>query len=266
MNKGGMDIATWLGITMGFGTLIFGFVIEGGNPAALVGISPIIIIAGGTIGALMTSFTIKDVLNIPNLIMEANKLSPDVTKDNLEVLITFSEKARREGLLSLESDIQDLNDRFLQKGLKLAVDGTDPEIIRSVLENDIYLFELRKKEEAAIFDTAGGFSPTMGIIGTVMGLVLVLSHLGGSGEELGHSIAVAFIATLYGIGLANLFWLPVGNKLKLKLKKEKLQKELIIVSVLSMLAGENPSILRDKLEGFLEGKELKAFQEQGPAK
>lgn len=263
MNKGGADISTWLGMAIGFGGLIVGFILEGGFLPSLFGLSALIIIVAGTVGAMTTSFTLKEVRNIPNLVGEALKLTPEITKDNLEVLITFSEKTRREGLLSLESDIEDLNDRFLQKGLKLAVDGSDPDIVRSVLENDIYLQELRRKEEAAIFDVAGGFSPTMGIIGTVMGLVLVLGNLGGDATALGHSIATAFIATLYGIGLANLVWLPLGYKLKNKMKKEKLQRELIVIAVLSILAGENPSILRDKMEGFLEGKELKSFQEQG---
>ena len=117
-----------------------------------------------------------------------------------------------------------------------------------------------------MFQIAGGYSPTMGIIGTVTGLVLVLGRLGGDSAELGRSIATAFIATLYGISFANLIWLPIGAKLKLKLKKEKMQKELMSTAVLSMLAGENPSILRDKLEAYLEGKELTEFKEQGSTK
>lgn len=266
MKKGKADISTFLGMGIGFGALLFGYVIEGGYVPALWQISAFVIIIGGTLGALSTSYTFKDIMSIPKLLNEAGQLSPDISKDIMEMLITFSEKARREGLLSLESEIEDLNDTFLKKGLKLAVDGTDPEVIRAVLENEIYLFELRKKNEADMFETAGGFSPTMGIIGTVMGLVLVLSRLGGGAEALGESIAVAFLATLYGIAFANLFWLPVGNKLKLKLKKEKLHKELIIIAILSMLAGENPSILRDKLESFLAGKELKEFLEHAPSK
>lgn len=266
MNKGGAEISTWLGMAMGFGGILIGFILEGGNPAGLIGVSALIIIVAGTVGATMTSFTMADIQRIPALFGESMKQSPGVTKDNLEVLITFSEKARREGLLSLEEDISELDDKFLQKGLKLAVDGTDPDIITQVLDNDIYLFEQRKKEEYEMFLVAGGYSPTMGIIGTVTGLVLVLSRLGGDASELGKSIAVAFIATLYGISFANLIWLPIGNKLKLKLKKEKMQKELMSTAVLSMLAGENPSILRDKLEAYLEGKELTEFKEQSSTK
>lgn len=266
MKRAGNDISTLLGVAIGWGALLLGYVLEGGYIPALWQLSAFIIILGGTLGALVTSFTLKDIRTIPKLLNEAGKMSPDISKDIMEMLITFSEKARREGLLSLESEIEDLNDKFLQKGLKLAVDGTDPEVIRAVLENEIYLFELRKRDEASMFEVAGGFSPTMGIIGTVMGLVMVLSRLGGDAAALGGSIATAFLATLYGIALANLFWLPMSNKLKLKLKKEKLQKELIIIAILSMLAGENPSILRDKLESFLAGKELKEFLEHAPSK
>jgi chemotaxis protein MotA len=266
MKKEGRDISTLLGIGIAVGSLIFGYVFEGGYVPALWQVSAFIIILGGTLGATATSYTLKDIASMPHLLREAGKLSPDISKDIMEMLITFSEKARREGLLSLESEIEDLNDNFLKKGLKLAVDGTDPEVIRAVLENEIYLFELRKRDEADMFETAGGFSPTMGIIGTVMGLVLVLSRLGGDAAALGESIAVAFLATFYGIGFANIFWIPIANKLKLKLKKEKLHKELIIIAILSMLAGENPSILRDKLESFLAGKELKEFLEHAPSK
>jgi chemotaxis protein MotA len=252
MNKGGMDISTLAGIGIGFGAIIMGYLIEGGNPAGLVGISAIIMIFGGTVGATMTSFTIKDVMRIPKLIGDATQLSKGPSSDLVETIITFAEKARREGILSLEGDIDDIGNPLLKKGVKLLVDGTDPEIVRNILENDIYIFEIRRKEEMEIFAVAGGYSPTMGIIGTVTGLILVLSRLGGDSAELGHSIAVAFIATLYGIGLANLFWLPIASKLKLKMKLEKLEKEMIIVAVLSLMQGENPSVMRDKLDPFLE--------------
>ena len=134
-------------------------------------------------------------------------------------LLEFAEKARRDGILSLEDTVEDLEDDMLRKGLRLVVDGTESEILVEVLESDLSIMEQRKMEEAVLFETAGGFSPTMGIIGTVMGLVLVLGHLGGDTNELGRSVATAFIATLYGIGFANLLWLPVGNKLKVQVKR-----------------------------------------------
>jgi len=141
------------------------------------------------------------------------------------------------------------------------VDGTESETLMEVLENDLAIMEKRAREEAAVFEAAGGYSPTMGIIGTVMGLVLVLSHLGGDAKELGHSIATAFIATLYGIAFANLIWLPIGNKLKGQISGERMEKELIIMGVRSIQQGESPALVREKIEGFLEERDKKALEE-----
>jgi len=145
--------------------------------------------------------------------------------------------------------------------LRLVVDGTESEILVEVLESDLAIIEQRKLEEAALFETAGGFSPTMGIIGTVMGLVLVLGRLGADTKELGRSIAVAFIATLYGISFANLIWLPIANKLKNQVKQFRLEKQLIIVGVRSIQQGESPALVKEKIEGFLEERDKKALDE-----
>jgi chemotaxis protein MotA len=252
MNKSGSDSSTLLGMVMGFGGLIVGFLLEGGNPRGLVGPSAFLIIAAGTSGAVIVSFGLKDFMKIPVYIKDSMKTAMGPSKELVQLLYNFAEKARREGLLSLEDDIDKLSDEFLKKGIRLVVDGVDPEIVRNTLENDITLFEHRKKEEAEVMLQAGGFSPTMGIVGTVMGLVLVLGNLGGDNTALGHSIAVAFIATLYGIGLANLFWLPIGNKLKVKMKQEVLARELILTGILSIQAGENPSLIKDKLAAYVE--------------
>jgi chemotaxis protein MotA len=172
-------------------------------------------------------------------------------------LLEFAEKARRDGILSLEDTVEDLEDEMLRKGLRLVVDGTESEILVEVLESDLAIMEQRKMEDAILFETAGGFSPTMGIIGTVMGLVLVLGRLGGDMNEMGRSVATAFIATLYGIGLANLVWLPIANKLKSQVKAFRLQKQLIVVGVRSIQQGESPALVREKIEGFLEEQEKK---------
>jgi chemotaxis protein MotA len=252
MKKGGPDSSTVLGLALGFGGILVGYLLEGGSPGGLVGFSALIIIITGTLGALMTSFGIKEILSIIPLLKDAMTSSKGPTKETVVELVSFAEKARREGLLALEDDIEHLPDPFLQKGIRMVVDGVDPDIVRNTLENDVYLYEQRRKEEAAIFDTAGGFSPTMGIIGTVMGLVLVLANLGGDARALGHSIATAFIATLYGIGLANLFWLPVGNKLKLKMKKDILEMECIMTGLQSLQSGDNPALIKDRLVSYLE--------------
>jgi chemotaxis protein MotA len=252
MNKSGSDSSTIIGMAMGFGGLLMGFMLEGGNPRGLVGFSALLIIATGTCGAVIVSFGLKEFLKIPSFITQSMKTALGPSKELVQLLYNFAEKARREGLLSLEDDIDKLADEFLKKGIRLVVDGVDPEIVRNTLENDITLFEHRKKEDAEVMFQAGGFSPTMGIVGTVMGLVLVLGNLGGDTSALGHAIAVAFIATLYGIGLANLFWLPIANKLKVKMKQEVLARELILTGILSIQAGENPSLIKDKLGAYVD--------------
>jgi chemotaxis protein MotA len=252
MNKSGSDSATLMGIAIGFGGLLVGFIMEGGSPKGLIGVSAFVIIICGTFGALIVSFGLKEVMKVPKLFKETMKAAMGPSKELVQLLYNFAEKARREGLLSLEDDIDKLDNDFLKKGIRLVVDGVDPEIVRNTLENDITLYEHRKKEEAEILFQAGGFSPTMGIVGTVMGLVLVLGNLGGDTSALGHAIAAAFIATLYGIGFANLIWLPAANKLKGKMKQEVLANELILTGILSIQAGENPSLIKDKLGAYVE--------------
>jgi chemotaxis protein MotA len=256
-----MDPATGLGIIFGFGMLLTGYVIEGGSVSALLSVSPCFIVFGGTLGACMCQHTMQEVLSLPRYVMDAMQLpkgNDAALKQLIETLVNLAEKARREGVLSLESDIQgELSnkkyDPSLRKGLRLMVDGSEPELIKHMLENEITIYEARKKREAGIFDAAGGYSPTMGIIGTVMGLIKVLGSLSDP-TQLAPAVAMAFVATLYGVSFANLVYLPIGGKLKGKLKAEVLQKELTIEGVMSIQAGENPRILREKLEVFLSEK------------
>jgi chemotaxis protein MotA len=257
MARRGSDTSTVIGLLIGVGGMIVGFTLDGGSILALVGIPAFIIIVSGTIGALTISSSLRDVLRIPSLIAQSMRKQSGPSPQLAQQLLEFAEKARRDGILSLEDTVEDLEDETLRKGLRLVVDGTESEILVEVLESDLAILEQRKMEDAIIFETAGGFSPTMGIIGTVMGLVLVLGRLGADMNELGRSIATAFIATLYGIGLANLFWLPLGNKLKAQIKRFRLEKQLIIVGVRSIQQGESPALVREKIEGFLEEQEKK---------
>ena len=257
MARRGSDISTALGLLIGVGGLLAGFTLDGGNPMSLVGIPALIIILTGTVGAVTVATSLRDVLRVPSLIMQSMQRVAGPSPQLAQQLLEFAEKARRDGILSLEDTVEDLEDDMLRKGLRLVVDGTESEILVEVLESDLSIMEARKMEDAALFETLGGFSPTMGIIGTVMGLVLVLGRLGGDANELGRAVATAFIATLYGIGLANLLWLPVGNKLKLQVKAFRLQKQLIIVGVRSIQQGESPALVKEKIEGFLEEQEKK---------
>ncbi|MCX7622811.1 MAG: flagellar motor protein [Thermomicrobium sp.] len=239
-----MDLATILGIVLGFGALISAFVLEGGHLSSLIGITAYMIIFGGTFGATMASYGLKDMLGLPKLIMKAIKTPPDRRLVLVEEIVKLAEIARRDGLLALEN--HPIEDPFLKRGIMLVVDGTDAELTEQILAADVEAMEQRHARGYGIFQTMGGFAPTMGIIGTVMGLVHVLSSLKDP-ESLGPAIAVAFLATLYGVATANLLWLPLHNKLKLRSKEEVAEKQLIIEGVLGIQAGENPRMLREKL-------------------
>lgn len=262
MARRGSDTSIIIGMLVGFGGLLLGFLYERGPLGGLIGPSAIIIILGGTLGAVTVSFSVREMLSIPRIIRQALQRVPGPSPQLAQQLLEFAEKARRDGILSLEDTVEELEDETLRKGLRLVVDGTESEILVEVLENDLAIAEQRALEGAEIMEAAGGFSPTMGIIGTVLGLILVLSRLGGDVNELGHSIAVAFIATLYGISLANLFWLPVSNKLKGQVKQMKLEKQMIIVGIRSIQQGESPALVKEKIEGFLEEREKKELDAQ----
>ena len=257
MARRGSDTSTVIGLVLGFGGLITAFILDAGNPASLVRIPPLIAILAGTMGAVTVSFSLKHVIAIPAGIAKSMRRVPGPSPQLAQQLLEFAEKARRDGILSLEDTVEDLEDEMLRKGLRLVVDGTESEILVEVLESDLAIMEQRQLEAAEVFEAAGGYSPTMGIIGTVMGLVLVLGRLGGDMLELGHAVASAFIATLYGISFANLIWLPIAVKLKSQVKAMKLEKQLIIVGVRSIQQGESPALVKEKIEGFLEEAEKK---------
>ena len=261
-----MDITSLLGLLIGFGGLLFGYLLEGGSVRALWGTSAFMIIAGGTIGSVALSFPLSDLKKVPSLfkkIFTEKKLND---QDMINILADLADKARKDGLLVLEQEVEKIDIPLLKKGLGLVVDGIDGETIKDILAREIFLFDIKVKEGAEIFETAGGFAPTMGIIGTVMGLISVLGNL-ASPEELGESIAAAFIATLYGVGSANLLFLPFGKKLKVKGKKEKMVNELIVEGLLSIQAGENPRVLREKLNSIMtEDKSKKDVDDKGNSK
>jgi Flagellar motor component len=262
-----MNLATIIGLVGGVGAIMVAYIIEGGNPADLLLPSPIIIIFGGTFGALFTQFDMEDVLSIPKLISLTMRTPPTKEKDLALRFVALAEKSRRDGLLSLEEDMQSIGadeDPLLKKGLRYVIDGTDSEALRDLLENDVAIFEKHRKHQAEIFTAAGGYSPTMGIIGTVLGLTIVLKNL-SEPEKLGEKIAVAFIATFIGILFANSIFLPLGGKIKNVLAKEKNTKEMIIAGVLAIQQGESPKLVGDKLAAFVSEKDraaLESFNEE----
>lgn len=243
-----MDIGTIIGIITGFGAVLLGFVLEGGNPAHLVAeTSPFIIVLGGTFGATILSFPVSELMKIPGAVKNlfSNKKNDPVGIINQ--LAELSEKARREGLLSLEQDAQNSENELIKKGLALVVDGIETEVIKDILVRETNLHENIHESVAKIFEAAGGFAPTMGVLGTVMGMVHVLGSMDADPSGLGEKIAVAFLATLFGVGFANLLFIPCAGRIKAKAEGEKMINDLIIEGLLSIQAGENPRIIKEKL-------------------
>lgn len=248
-----MDITTIVGLIIGFAALIVAFLLEGGGISALYSETALLIVLGGTIGATVCSFPLDELKKVPALFRIAFQEHVHNFMDLIDEIVRLADQARREGLLSLEQNLAEINDPFIKLGLQLVIDGIEGTLLRDLLETEVYCMEERHKNGYAIFDTAGGFAPTMGIIGTVMGLVNVLSNMDDPGS-LGPAIAVAFLATLYGIGTANLLWIPIGTKLKNRSKMERLYRELALEGILALQAGENPGFIRQKLRVFLDQK------------
>jgi chemotaxis protein MotA len=245
-----LDVGTLAGLGLAVAAILGSTIMEGGSIAALFSPSALVLVVGGTLGATIISNGLKEVLALPRLLAQTLRSQAYDPEAAIERLVHLAQKARREGLLSLESEIAEIEDPFLARGLQMVVDGSDIEAVRSVLETDIAFMERRHSVGATIFETAGGYAPTMGIIGTVMGLIHVLSNLSDS-NKLGAAIASAFLATFYGIFTANVFWLPVASQLKAKTQREVDGRALCLEGILSIQSGDNPSTVRDKLAVFL---------------
>jgi chemotaxis protein MotA len=225
-------------------------VLEGGKVKDVAQVTAAIIVLCGTIGAVMVTTP------MPTLIGAVKKLglvfferghNPEPI---VEEIIGYATKARKSGIVSLEKEADAIQDPFLRKALNLAVDGTDLDVIRKIMELEINLEEHHGEAEAKVFEAAGGYAPTIGIIGAVLGLIQVMKNLANI-EEVGHGIAVAFVATVYGVGTANLFFLPAGNKLKARMQEVIQNREMMLEGVAGIVEGLNPKLIRSKLEGYL---------------
>lgn len=257
-----MNVTTPLGFLVGFGALIIGLILEKGDLLSFVQPSAAIIVFGGTIGAALISFPGSIVTQLPKMLLKTFINRTESSLAVSDVLVRLAERARREGLLALEEELPKIENQLLRKGVMLVVDGTDPDLVRGVLLADISVREREEENGIGLLEALGGYAPTMGIIGTVMGLVIVLSHMDDP-SNLGHAIAVAFIATFYGIGSANLLWLPLGSKLKKQAESGRLLDEMILEGLASIQSGENPRILMERLQPYLPKKKtVKAEKEQ----
>jgi chemotaxis protein MotA len=254
-----MDIATPVGVGGAVAVIVAANVMEGGNPASLCLIPSMILVWGATVLISMAGGTMADAKALPASFKKALAGSAQSSADVVPVVVSLADKARKEGLLALEDSIKTIDDPFLVKGVTMAVDGTDPEEMRDILEGEVHAKRAATKQSAKFFSDAGAYAPTIGIIGTVMGLVHVLENL-AQPEELGHLIAAAFIATLWGVMSANVFWLPIGNRLKRLGELEAARMELVIEGVLAIQAGSNPRMIAQKLQSLLPAHEQTATE------
>jgi chemotaxis protein MotA len=245
-----MKAITAIGIAVAFASLFLAAIMEGTNPVTFLNIPALILIAGGTTGATMASTNFRSFMTAPKAAIMSFKGTSINSAGSIGQMVELSEKARRNGLLALEEDVAKIDDAFTRKGLQLVVDGTDSDLVHAILESEIDGLAARHQVVAGLFTTAGGFAPTVGIIGTVMGLIHVLQNLAAP-AELGPAISGAFIATLYGVSSANLMLLPIGNKLKEMSATELNHRSMILDAILSIQAGDNPRVLAEKLESFV---------------
>lgn len=244
-----LDVGSLLGILVGLGAILVGNALEGGHISALVQPTALLIVAGGTLGATMLGFPLPVFIKAVKALRDVFSDTKRDTSKLIAEIVDYAQKARREGIIALEEQLERASDPFLRKALLMAVDGADSKTMRDNLELVISHYEDDKEKLAKVWESAGGYAPTIGIIGAVMGLIHVMQNLADV-SAVGKGIAVAFVATIYGVALANLLLLPVAFKLKLKLKAETKLLELMMEGALAIQEGMNPSLIREKLQGF----------------
>src|SRR3954453_11170610 len=237
-----MKAATAIGIGLAAAAIIMAGVMEGVAPPMLLNINARILVCGGTAGAIFGGVGMKRFMMIPKLYMKAIMSEQPDMGVRVTTLVTFAERARKDGLLALEEEIESIDDPFLRKGMQLVVDGTDPDLLREILDAEIDSMAARHKQGYSVFEKAGGLAPTIGVLGTVVSLIHVLSNLAAP-ETLGPAISSAFIATLYGLRSANVFSLPVCYSLQMLSGKEVDERTLIVEGILAIQAGDNPRIV-----------------------
>jgi chemotaxis protein MotA len=245
-----MDPASLIGVAVAFIAIFITMTIEGTPISHIMLPGPLVLVFVGTFGVGMASGIMRDTTGFINQLKKAFLAKPGKPDELVETMVKLAEKARREGLLALEDAMKDVDEPFLKRGLQLAIDGTDSEELREILEGEVDAKRKADKAGAKIFADMGGYAPTIGIIGTVIGLVHVLSNL-SQPEALGHMIAAAFVATLWGILAANVLWLPIGNRLKRVSEVECGQMDLVIAGIINIQAGSNPRLVAQKLRSLL---------------
>ncbi|ABB40382.1 MotA/TolQ/ExbB proton channel [Oleidesulfovibrio alaskensis G20] len=251
-----MDLATILGIVISFGLVLAG-ILEGGSIMIFVSIPSLLIVVGGTIGATLVNYPLATVLGVMGVIKKTFNASAQSPSSIIEQFMDFANRARREGILSLEPVIKEVEDAYLRKGLQLTVDGLEPQAIQEILETEISSLESRHETGVEIINAMGAYAPALGMIGTVIGLVQMLQTMSDP-SSIGPAMAVALITTFYGAVLANLVFIPMAGKLKMRSREEVTMREMQMEGILAISRGENPRIIQEKLSSYQPPKERKA--------
>jgi chemotaxis protein MotA len=259
-----VDKATVAGIALSFGGITSGLLLEGGKLSQILQPTAALIVAGGTVGAVLLQFPLSTVFtavrNLGIVFFEPRSRA----RDEIGRLTNLAQKARRDGIISLDTELPAIADPFLRRALMLAVDGTESGELRAIMQLELDSSAEAEEELPRVYEAAGGFAPTIGIIGAVLGLIQVMQHLDKI-DEVGRGIAVAFVATIYGVGFANLIALPIAGKLRHRLRSRQILRELTLEGVISILEGINPRMLEAKLNGFLQQVSDKSDAEAQPA-
>ncbi len=245
-----VDKSSLGGIVLAVGGIVAGLLLEGGNLRQVLQPTAAMIVFGGTLGAVMLQFPLAVILHAIRRLRSVFASPQSKPEATIRLLVQYAQRARREGIVSLDAYLPQLEDSFLKKSLMLAVDGTEPEELRKIMELEIDNQAEYEERAPQVFESAGGFAPTIGIIGAVLGLIQVMQHLDKI-DEVGRGIAVAFVATIYGVGSANLLYLPIAGKMKLRIREEQIAREMTLEGVVSILEGMNPHMLETKLLSFL---------------
>jgi chemotaxis protein MotA len=246
-----MDKGSIGGVFLAVAGIVAGLLIEGGNLGQILQPTAALIVFGGTMGAVLLQFPLTTVVSAFRSLAQVFAAPRKHNDQLIGLLVAFANKARRNGVVSLDSDLQTIQDPFLKQAVMLAVDGTEPNDLRKIMRVSLDSRAEGEERLPAVFESAGGFSPTIGILGAVLGLIQVMQHLDNI-QEVGRGIAVAFVATIYGVGIANLFFLPFAGKMRIQLHDDHQRREMMLEGVISILEGMNPRMLEVKLSGFLD--------------
>jgi chemotaxis protein MotA len=246
-----MDKGSVGGVLLAIIGIVAGLLIEGGNIGQILQPTAALIVFGGTMGAVLLQFPLPTVVSAFRSLAHVFNAPKKHNEELVHLLVAFANKARRNGVVSLDSDLQTIQDPFLKQALMLAVDGTEPNDLRKIMRVSLDTTTENDERLPAVFESAGGFSPTIGILGAVLGLIQVMQHLDNI-QEVGRGIAVAFVATIYGVGAANLFFLPFAGKMRIRMHDDQQRREMMLEGIISILEGINPRMLEVKLAGFLQ--------------